>query len=94
MRIGIEACTWSNRRGYGRFVRQLITNMVEEFPEHRITLVVDQHTANESSFPEGAEIAVRGVGINAPTELEQLEVVLIDSGPTTRTRSVDGVARK
>ena len=58
MRIGIEACTWSNRRGYGRFVRQLITAMIDEFPQHDFTLLVDRHTADESTFPERATIVV------------------------------------
>lgn len=58
MRIGIEANTWSNRRGYGRFLRELVTNLVEEFPQHEFVLVVDHHTARESRFPERATIEV------------------------------------
>ena len=58
MRIGIEACTWANRRGYGRFTRQLISAMVERHPEHRFVLVIDAHTARQCSFPAGAETLV------------------------------------
>ena len=58
MRIGIESCTWSNRRGYGRFTRELVTNMMGRHPEHRFVLVVDGHTARECSFPEEAETLV------------------------------------
>ena len=58
MRIGIEACTWANRRGYGRFTRQLVTAMVARHPEHRFTLVVDAHTARECTFPSQAETLV------------------------------------
>lgn len=58
MRIGIDATTWSNRRGYGRFIRGLITRMVTDYPEHEFVLVTDQHTAEESRFPAGAEVKV------------------------------------
>ena len=58
LRVGIEACTWANRRGYGRFTRELVSEMVTRHPQHRFVLVVDGHTANECSFPDGAEIVV------------------------------------
>jgi len=58
MRIGIDACTWANRRGYGRFTRMLVRTMVAEFPQHDYTLVVDQRTAAESDFPEAARIEI------------------------------------
>jgi glycosyltransferase involved in cell wall biosynthesis len=58
MRVGIEACTWANRRGYGRFTRELVSTMVRRHPEHRFVLVVDNHTARECAFPDGAEILV------------------------------------
>ncbi len=58
MRVGIEACTWANRRGYGRFTRELVSAMVARHPEHRFVLVVDSHTARECSFPPGAETVV------------------------------------
>ena len=47
MRIGVEACTWANRRGYGRFTRELVAAMVAGHPEHQFVLVVDDHTARE-----------------------------------------------
>lgn len=58
MRIGVEACTWANRRGYGRFTRQLVSAMVARHPEHRFVLFVDTHTARECTFPAGAETLV------------------------------------
>ena len=54
MRIGIDACCWSNRRGFGRFTRELVGHMVREGPAHEYTLVVDAATAGESEFPPGA----------------------------------------
>lgn len=58
MRVGIEACTWANRRGYGRFTRELVAALVAGFPEHRFVLVVDAATAQQGSFPAGAELVV------------------------------------
>jgi glycosyltransferase involved in cell wall biosynthesis len=58
MRIGIDACTWSNRRGYGRFTRMLVTSMVAEHPQHRFILVSDQHTAATCDFPAGAQVEI------------------------------------
>ena len=52
MRIGIEACTWGNRRGYGRFTRELVGAMVRGYPEHEFTLVLDEATASQGEFPE------------------------------------------
>jgi glycosyltransferase involved in cell wall biosynthesis len=56
MRIGIDACCWSNRRGFGRFTRNLIEALITEHPEHRYQLVVDRHTAQDNQFPRGAEV--------------------------------------
>src|SRR5437773_11907603 len=58
MRIGIDACTWANRRGYGRFTRMLVTTMVAEHPHHQLILVADQHTAADCDFPAGAQVEI------------------------------------
>jgi glycosyltransferase involved in cell wall biosynthesis len=58
MRIGVEACTWANRRGYGRFTRELVSSMVARHPEHEFVLVVDCHTARECSFPTEVQTLV------------------------------------
>ncbi len=56
MRIGIDACTWANRRGYGRFTRELVGAMVENHPQHEFVLIVDQQTAAQCEFPEAARL--------------------------------------
>ncbi len=58
MHIAIDASCWSNQRGFGRFTRELVTHMVQGFPEHRYTLVLDAATAAGSAFPRGVELAV------------------------------------
>lgn len=51
MNIGIDACCWSNRRGFGRFTRELLTHMILEHPQHHFTLMVDSATAQQDDFP-------------------------------------------
>src|SRR4030081_1099309 len=58
MRIGIDGCTWANRRGYGRFTRMLVTTLMTEYPHHEFTLVLDQHTAAQSDLPAGAQVKI------------------------------------
>lgn len=58
MRIGIDACCWSNRRGFGRFTRNLVTQMVREPHDHEFHLVVDRQTADAGDFPAGARVVV------------------------------------
>jgi glycosyltransferase involved in cell wall biosynthesis len=42
MRIGIDATTWWNKRGFGRFTRQLLTAMLDAPGDHTFCLFVDQ----------------------------------------------------
>lgn len=46
-RIGIDATCWWNRRGFGRFTRQLLTSMLAEGRDHEFVLFVDQAPAAE-----------------------------------------------
>jgi glycosyltransferase involved in cell wall biosynthesis len=67
MRIGIDACCWSNRRGFGRFTRELVTHVVSEHPAHQYTLVVDRATAETARFPSGVRLEVVATD-HAPTQ--------------------------
>lgn len=58
MRFGIDGCCWSNRRGFGRFTRELVTGMARESRGHELTLVVDRQTAAEWTLPEGCSVSV------------------------------------
>jgi glycosyltransferase involved in cell wall biosynthesis len=55
MRIGVDATTWSNRRGYGRFTRALISAAVELDQCNHYTLFVDQDS-EEFPLPSGGEV--------------------------------------
>jgi glycosyltransferase involved in cell wall biosynthesis len=41
MRIGIDASTWDNRRGFGRFTRELVSAMLQLPTAHRFVLFFD-----------------------------------------------------
>src|SRR2546426_7184969 len=45
MRIGVDACCWSNRRGYGRWTRELVGAMVAAAPEDEFVCFLDPWTA-------------------------------------------------
>lgn len=55
MRIGVDATTWANRRGYGRFTRALITAATELDQRNQYTLFVDNES-DEFPLPPGVEI--------------------------------------
>lgn len=58
VRIVIDACCWSNHRGFGRYTRELVTHLLREPADHEYTLVVDAHTAAQGGLPEGARLEV------------------------------------
>lgn len=56
MKIAIDATCWNNRRGFGRFSRELITAMANDCGRRQLTLVVDAETASNATFPDGVDI--------------------------------------
>ncbi|MBM4186944.1 MAG: glycosyltransferase family 4 protein [Gemmatimonadetes bacterium] len=46
MRIGVDATSWANGRGYGRFTRHLVPAMAALAPEHRFVCFVDRAARN------------------------------------------------
>lgn len=55
MRVAIDCCCWQNRRGLGRFTRELTTALVRRHGQrHRFVLLCDHETASSSTLPEGA----------------------------------------
>src|SRR5207244_149041 len=49
MRIGIDGGCWSNRRGYGRFLRELLEALLKLDAGHHYTIFLDR--ASRHSFP-------------------------------------------
>lgn len=62
MLIGVDACCWSNKRGFGRFTRELLTAIIDRDRTNEYLFFVDQDTAAANHFPEPATIVV------APTQ--------------------------
>ena len=64
--IGIDATTWSNDRGFGRFTREFITALAARDSGFRYTLVFDQPPSPDWPIPDGVEMvtAATGKGLN------------------------------
>ncbi|HEY3255866.1 MAG TPA: glycosyltransferase family 1 protein [Polyangiaceae bacterium] len=52
--VGIDATTWWNDRGFGRFTRELVRALVQRGAGFRYTLVVDQ--PDDGSLPPGTRV--------------------------------------
>ena len=63
-RIGVDACCWSNRRGFGRFTRELLTTLVATDREHEYIFFADGDTARASEFPPGVTVVVASTEVS------------------------------
>jgi glycosyltransferase involved in cell wall biosynthesis len=53
LRIGIDAACWSNKRGYGRFTRELLNAILDLDHDNEYVLFVDPETNTMANFPNG-----------------------------------------
>lgn len=58
MLIGVDASCWANRRGYGRFTRELMRALLKIDAVNRYLFFIDAESAEQCSFPERAEVVV------------------------------------
>lgn len=59
MKIGIDACTWENRRGFGRFTRELLGALLEYDEENEYLLFIDKTAErNMEETPARGEVIV------------------------------------
>ena len=58
LNVAIEASTWVNRRGYGRFTRELTRALLRAGSGHRFTLVVDSGAAAADDLPDAPRVVV------------------------------------
>lgn len=58
MRIGIDATSWMNRRGFGRFVRELTCAIAGLSTDDEYVLFADRQTAERARFPEGWRVQI------------------------------------
>lgn len=56
MRIAIDGSCWSNRRGFGRFTRNLVAEMRRRDARNEYLLVIDEPSIAGSRVPDGIEI--------------------------------------
>lgn len=67
MRIGLDATSWVNRRGYGRFARNAMRALVEHHPTATYLMYIDSISAASADLPPEAERRVVQVR-QAPSE--------------------------
>lgn len=58
MRIGIDGGCLANRRGFGRFARQILQALGEEPSRHQFVVIVDRPSFEKAEIPEGFESIV------------------------------------
>lgn len=66
MRIGIDGATWGNRRGYGRFTRELAAALAARQDGHHYTLFMDRFTP-QAGVPGNVSVQVVATG-RAPVQ--------------------------
>lgn len=64
VRIAVEGTTWSNRRGYGRFLREILTAAVRLGTAHEFTLVADTSLTESVQLP-GVRVVRVPLGVPA-----------------------------
>jgi glycosyltransferase involved in cell wall biosynthesis len=82
MKVGVDATSWVNRRGYGRFARNSVARLVERDSETTYVMYIDQQTARTAGLPAGAE--TRKVQLNRPPS---------EAASSTSSRSVGDLLR-
>ena len=89
--VGIDATTWSNDRGFGRFTRELVTALAARDSGFRYTLVFDQ--APSLPVPDGVEQIVvsteQSLGEASTGDNARSPSYLINMGRTVRKAGFD-----
>jgi glycosyltransferase involved in cell wall biosynthesis len=67
MRIGIDISCWPNRRGFGRFTRELVAALLAKPDGYEYVLLADRQTAERDDLPEGVEVAVADTAVAVST---------------------------
>src|SRR5689334_22591623 len=55
MRVGVDATSWVNQRGYGRFARNVLGRLVALDGDATYVFVIDEETASTAELPPEAE---------------------------------------
>ena len=85
MRIGIDGSCWANRRGFGRFTRGLISEMVERDHRNAYVMLVDSVSRADPAMPS--------VPDGLPIEEVTLEAAPAAAAGATTSRSMRDLLR-
>lgn len=55
MKIGVDAACWGNKRGFGRFTRELLENILKIDKSNEYVLFIDNATADGETIPDDVE---------------------------------------
>lgn len=72
MRIGVDASCWSNKRGFGRFTRELLESLLEVDGSNEYLFFIDSHSPELDDMPRRAKKVV------ARTEFSQVKAAASD----------------
>jgi glycosyltransferase involved in cell wall biosynthesis len=64
MRIGVDACCWFNKRGFGRFTRELLKSLATIDNENDYFFFADRDTVSANGFPDGVKIVAASTKIS------------------------------
>ena len=67
MNIGVDACCWTNKRGFGRFTRELLKALIILDQNNDYFFFIDEKSASEAVFPERVNIII------APTRVSPVK---------------------
>jgi len=65
MRIGIDTTSWTNRRGFGRFVRELVGALASLGNDDEYVLLADRQTAERVNFPDNCRVLIGDTSVAA-----------------------------
>ena len=93
MRIGVDATSWLNQRGFGRFTRNVVSRLIDLDRENRYVLYMDERTAQLAELPAGAErrsVPLRQTPARAATaDSQRTPGDLLSMTRSVRRREVD-----
>lgn len=84
MRVGVDATSWGNRRGFGRFARNAVGRLVELDRESTYVFLVEDGAA--AALPAGVEVA--------PVALSEAPTAAAAAGSSRRVRDLLRLARQ
>lgn len=93
MRIGIDGGSWSNRRGYGRFLREVVHAVAQIDCEHEFVIFLDERAARDfAPMPrfEVREVALsRGISEAATSDGNRTPADLLRMGRAASKEQMD-----